>query len=274
MKKIKLLLLACIVLFSLSACSKDNALTQSPNNTQQQTPKTNTPATEPVVVGTSTSCDKPPKQLELSSKTYQLKSENAKGEPVMKLAYIKCDKGKFTLGDAEDSYTVHYASDPSKNNGDILLLGNWGGTGSWSQALYSLDEKTTSPATTQQPTKDTESIVYENSKNNFILKIPKSWDGKYDVVENGDGLRFVYKANKNGILFSLTIWSKEKWSTDGAELAKNIHISKIGEKGDKIYTLSTPTDVQVDPSDKKMTADYASMWEDIEGIKATFELKK
>jgi hypothetical protein len=144
LKKIKLLFLVCIVLVSLSACSKDNAQPQSPNKSQQQSPKTNTPATEPVVVGTSTSCDKPPKQLELSGKTYQLKSENAKGEPVMKLAYIKCDKGKFTLGDAEDSYTVHYAGDPSKNNGDILLLGNWGGTGSWSQALYSLDEKTPS----------------------------------------------------------------------------------------------------------------------------------
>ncbi|MDQ0888607.1 hypothetical protein QFZ81_003695 [Paenibacillus sp. V4I9] len=187
MKKIKLLFLVCIVIVSLSACSKDNVLPQSPNNTQEQTPKTNIPVTEPVVVGTS---------------------------------------------------------------------------------------NTTSPATTQQPTKDTESIVYENNKYNFILEIPKSWDGKYDVVENGDGLRFVYKANKNGTLFSITIWSKEKWSTDGAELAKNIHISKIGEKGDKIYTLSTPTDVQVDPSDKKMTADYASMWEDIEGIKATFEFKK
>jgi hypothetical protein len=129
------------------------------------------------------------------------------------------------------------------------------------------------PATTQQPTKNTESIVYENTKNNFILKIPKSWDGKYDVEEIGDNLRFVYKAN-NGTLFSITIWSKEKWSTDGVEQVKNIHISKIGEKGDKIYTLSTPTDVQVDPSDKKMTADYDSMWEDIEGIKATFEFIK
>ncbi|MGO4277169.1 hypothetical protein AB4Z22_46290, partial [Paenibacillus sp. TAF58] len=72
MKKIKLIFLVCIVLVSLSACSKDNAQTLTPNNTQQQTPKTNTPATDPVVVGTSTSCDKPPKQLKLSSKTYQL----------------------------------------------------------------------------------------------------------------------------------------------------------------------------------------------------------
>jgi hypothetical protein len=139
-------------------------------------------------------------------------------------------------------------------------------------------ESTTAPISTaavlstQQPTKATESMVYENTKYNFILKIPKSWNGKYDVEENGDNLRFVYKAN-NGTLFSITIWSKEKWNTDGAELVKNIHISKIGEKGDKIYTLSTPTDVQVVPSDKKMAADYNSMWEDIEGIKATFELK-
>jgi hypothetical protein len=144
LKKIKLLFLVCIVLVSLSACSKDNAQPPSPAPTPTPAPVViiSTPTPEPVVVGTSTSCDKPPKQLELSGKTYQLKSENAKGEPVMKLAYIKCDKGKFTLGDAEDSYTVHYAGDPSKNNGDLLLLGNWGGTGIWSQALYSLDVKT------------------------------------------------------------------------------------------------------------------------------------
>jgi hypothetical protein len=169
LKKIKLLFLVCIVLVSVSACSKDNAQPQSPSPTLVPVPTSNpvvltpspspspvptptpdsvviisTPTPEPIVVGTSISCDKPPKQLELSGKTYQLKSENAKGEPVMKLAYIKCDNGKFTLGDAEDSYTAHYAGDPSKNNGDILLLGNWGGTGSWSQALYSLDEKTPS----------------------------------------------------------------------------------------------------------------------------------
>lgn len=97
-------------------------------------------ATEPVAVGTSTSCDTPQKQLELGGKIYELKSKNAKGEPVMKLAYFKCDKGKFTLGDADDTYTVTYAGNPSQNNGDILVLGNWGGTGIWSQVLYSLVE--------------------------------------------------------------------------------------------------------------------------------------
>lgn len=158
-EKIKLVFLLCIVLISLSACSINtqqaspiNTQPQSPNitqplttnNIQPQTTKTNTPATESVVVGTSTSCDKPPKQLKLAGKTYQLKSENAEGEPVMKVAYIKCDKGKFSLGDADDSYTVHYSGDPSINNGNIVMSGNWGGTGSWSQALYSLDEKTPS----------------------------------------------------------------------------------------------------------------------------------
>jgi hypothetical protein len=129
------------------------------------------------------------------------------------------------------------------------------------------------PARNNISAKDTDSIVYDNTKNNFTLKIPKSWEGKYNVVENEGGLRFVYNGNKTGTLFFISIWTKEGWSKDGAELAKNIHISKIGEKGDKIFTLSTPTDVQVDPKDKELAAEYESMWKDIESIKATFKFK-
>lgn len=51
--------MVCIVLVSLTACSKDNVLPQSSNNTQQQALKTNTPANEPVVVGTSNTSPTP-----------------------------------------------------------------------------------------------------------------------------------------------------------------------------------------------------------------------
>lgn len=184
------LFLACIVIVSLSAaCSKENAV-------QPQSPKSNTPAKEPVVVGTSASCGKPPKQLELPGKSYHLKSENAKGEPVMTLAYIKCENGQFALGDAEDSFTIHYAGDPSKNNGDIFLIGNWGETGSWSQALYSLDEKPlTSSNVTPTPTQttsssstDSNSIVYTNSQYGFQYSLPERWKGYSIINSKWEGL--------------------------------------------------------------------------------------
>lgn len=125
-----------------------------------------------------------------------------------------------------------------------------------------------------------ESIIYENTKYNFTLKFPKSWDGKYDVIEAESSIKsvgFFNKANKpssGGQLFSIGIWPKEKWSTDGEELTKIIHISKIGETGDQIFTLSTPTDVQYSLDDEKKKKEYLTMFNDIESIKATFEFIK
>jgi hypothetical protein len=123
---------------------------------------------------------------------------------------------------------------------------------------------------------EAQNIIYEDTNNNFTLKLPKSWDGKYDVVETESGIKFLNKANKlgGGELFNIGIWSKEKWSAEGDELTKTIHISKIGEKGDKIFTVNTPTDVQYISDDDNKKKEYLSMSNDIENIKATFELKK
>jgi hypothetical protein len=53
-----------------------------------------------------------------------------------------------------------------------------------------------------------------------------------------------------------------------------IPISNIGEKGDKVYLFHTPTDMQVEPNDKKLTNDYDSMFKDIKTIIASFEFEK
>ncbi|TVY07126.1 hypothetical protein [Paenibacillus cremeus] len=111
MKKFILGALVCVVIAVLSACSKDNS--------QPQSPTTNTPATESIVVGTSSSCDIAPKQLTLAGKTYLLSNNSKAEEGPMKLAYIKCEKGIFTMGDADSGYVIFSAG----TTNDIYLAG-------------------------------------------------------------------------------------------------------------------------------------------------------
>jgi hypothetical protein len=127
-----------------------------------------------------------------------------------------------------------------------------------------------------QPQETQQQIVYENTKNKFTLQIPKCWEGKYEVIETDTHIIFIDKINKNigGQLFQIDNWSKQKWNEEGEELVKNIHISKISEKGDQVFTLATPTDVQYTLDDEVKKKEYLSMSNDIEAIKTSFEFKK
>lgn len=123
---------------------------------------------------------------------------------------------------------------------------------------------------------ETKSIAYENPTYHFTLSLPSSWEGKYDIVESESRVSFVNKANKQagGELFSIGIWTKEKWTTEGEELAAIIHLAKIGEDQTNVYTFATPTDVQYIPDDEQKKAEYTKLASDLEGIKATFALQK
>ncbi|RKN74935.1 stalk domain-containing protein [Paenibacillus ginsengarvi] len=124
----------------------------------------------------------------------------------------------------------------------------------------------------------TPSIVYENKKNNFTLDLPKSWEGKYDVVEAFDEaskfeqITFINKANKEygGTVFSIGIWTNEDWSQNGQTAMEVGHISKIGELGDRVFTLITPGDVQYNPHNVELTAEYTSMSKYVNTIKTSF----
>lgn len=123
---------------------------------------------------------------------------------------------------------------------------------------------------------ETKSIAYDNPTYHFTLSLPSSWEGNYDIVESENKVSFASKANKQagGELFSVGIWTKEKWATEGEELAAVIHLAKIGEDGTNVYTFATPTDVQYVPDDEQKKAEYAKMASDLDGIKATFALQK
>jgi hypothetical protein len=124
-------------------------------------------------------------------------------------------------------------------------------------------------------------IVYENTKYNFALKLPKTWEGKYEVKDffneasGTDNYHFIDKANKGwgGVIFTITIWTKDEWNKYGPSAIEVGQIYKIGEDGDKVFTLSPPGDVEYDPHDEKLKAEYSSMSDQINKIKTTFKPK-
>lgn len=124
------------------------------------------------------------------------------------------------------------------------------------------------------------SIIYENTKYNFTLKLPKSWEGKYEVVDTVssssifESFGFIDKANKRygGMIFSISVWTKEDWIKNGPSAIEVGQIYKIGEDGDKVFILSPPGDVEYDVHDEKLKAEYLSMSDQINKIKTSFKL--
>jgi hypothetical protein len=116
LQKFFMFLVFVLMLVNVVGCTSSNE-SQSPSGSSD---------------GASISCDKPPKVLEWSGKSYHLKAENTTSEPGMKFGYMKCDKGKFTLGDADNAFVVYSVGDP-RTNSDIIVTGNWG------SVLYSID---------------------------------------------------------------------------------------------------------------------------------------
>lgn len=135
------------------------------------------------------------------------------------------------------------------------------------------------PASEQKYNRSEVLTSYHDTKYNFTLYLPKIWEGTYAVVytlhpNDIETFDFINKANKDfgGVLFTISAWPKNKWNAEGEEIAKNIRISKIGEKGDKAFTLSFPTDVQYSLDNQKQKAEYLSMYDDIITQKVTFEV--
>lgn len=126
-------------------------------------------------------------------------------------------------------------------------------------------------------------IKYINSKYNFTLDLPKNWEGKYEVSEkiNNDSgseyFQFQHQPSiqkSGGNLFTIGVVSQQYWKEQGSNLIEVGQIWKIGEKGDKVFTLSKPGDVQYDPEDEKMAEEYISMSKYINTIKTSLKFSK
>lgn len=120
-----------------------------------------------------------------------------------------------------------------------------------------------------------QTIVYENSKYHFTLDIPRKWKEFCAVIEADNRITFSDKWNGlAGQLFTVEVWSRAKWELEGAELMKLVHITKIGETRDTVYTFQTPSDVQHVQDDEGKKQQYLSMFNDVESIRRSFKLKQ
>jgi hypothetical protein len=185
--------------------------------------------------------------------------------------------------------SLFFYNDKSEKIGDIAINGNDFGVESQTFVLEgSGDFRAYSAvnlhigAVNNQIIPEAPSIVYENTKYNFTLKLPKSWEGKYEVVDtvspssNIESFGFIDKANKEagwgGFVFSVSVWTKEDWIKNGPSAIEVGQIYKIGEDGDKVFTLSRPGDVEYDVHDEKLKAEYSSISDQTNKIKTTFKL--
>lgn len=138
---------------------------------------------------------------------------------------------------------------------------------------YRFDELKSIPKTTEKYKSDlAQKDVYTIPEHNISIQFPQQWKNKYEVVTatNTDvktkSYNFIDKSNKKygGTLFTLTVWPKEVWSSEGPELMKNIHIYKIGERDNVVFTINTPTDVQYAAEDLALKTEYLNLSNDVQ----------
>ncbi len=110
--------------------------------------------------------------------------------------------------------------------------------------------------------------VYENKS--FTILLPKSWNQQYEVAihrnqDQTEAYEFIQTANKafGGNLFTLTIWPAEVWSAQEEDVVKAMRVEKIGEMGNRIFTIRTASDVQYNVEDTQLKNAYLSLAKDI-----------
>ncbi|KOP69073.1 hypothetical protein AMS62_12590 [Bacillus sp. FJAT-18019] len=121
-------------------------------------------------------------------------------------------------------------------------------------------------------------IVYENQNYHFRLELPGNWKETYIISEKDETIEFLDKANNEagagGALFTISVFSEQQWQEESEELLNTIHIAEVGKSDGKVYTFSTPTDVQFNSGDEQLKEGYSKMFKDVEGIKDSFRLTK
>jgi hypothetical protein len=77
-------------------------------------------------VGESASCEHPPKVLSWNGENYQIQGPDTPFEPGMKFGYVKCEKGKFSIGDDVPGTVVVFSNGDPRTNNDLIFAGQWG----------------------------------------------------------------------------------------------------------------------------------------------------
>ncbi|WP_151737138.1 S-layer homology domain-containing protein ['Paenibacillus yunnanensis' Narsing Rao et al. 2020] len=137
---------------------------------------------------------------------------------------------------------------------------------------YRFDELESIPKTAEQYHSElAQKDVFAISEQHINIQFPQQWKSKYEVVYTANSelktksYDFIDKSNKShgGVLFRMTVWPKEVWSSEGPELMKNIHIYKIGERDNVVFTINTPTDVQYSSEDLALKTEYLNLSNDV-----------
>ncbi|MBM7565052.1 hypothetical protein [Paenibacillus sacheonensis] len=87
------------------------------------------------LLGTSASCDKPPKALRWAGRSYARTAQKTDREPGMKYGYVACEKGRFPPGDGGPGTLMIYSDGDPRQSSDIIFVGRWG------DALYAISSK-------------------------------------------------------------------------------------------------------------------------------------
>jgi hypothetical protein len=182
---------------------------------------------------------------------------------------------------------LSFYNDNSKQIGEVIIKGNKFGVFAQTFVGDGVGDFRAYSAVNLQITKvnnqsipEASSILYTNTIHQFTLALPKTGEGKYEVVEavnevsGTERLDFIDTANKEyaGVIFSILIWSKEDWKINSPSMIEIGQIYKIGEDGNKVFTLNPPGDVNYNPNDAELTATYQSMSKQINQIRTTFKL--
>lgn len=111
-------------------------------------------------------------------------------------------------------------------------------------------------------------IIYDFEE--VVLKLPKDWEGKYEIEEQGDSAAFYHKASKEagekdgeescGYIFSLN------WS-DNYDFAKNLpNYYLVGSGKDKVYYITVPGDLHGYHKNEELLNEWKKMSDDVTEI--------
>ncbi|QSF46790.1 copper amine oxidase N-terminal domain-containing protein [Paenibacillus tianjinensis] len=183
------------------------------------------------------------------------------------------------------SATLSFYNDSNRKIGEVLIKGNqFGveaqaftakGTGdfrAYTTAILHVD------AVNDKPALKPVSFIYKNSKYNFTLQLPAYWEGRYKVessvnaASDRESIHFV--TNQGGIIFSILVWTEQEWKEQGAMTQEVAQIWKLGEQGNKVFTIILPGDVQYDPENEEQTAEYHKLVSYIDLIRTSFKLQE